>query len=67
MTPTIAGTEDCQATVAASCRWVKPRVLSTARSRRRRRTEAIRVSPSAPMAPAARMAASAEGVEPAEW
>ena len=45
MTPTIAGTEDCQATVAASCRWVKPKVLSSANSRRRRRTEAIQGEP----------------------
>ena len=53
--PMTAAAVACQATVAASWRWVKPIVLSTARSRLRRRTEANRVRPSAATAAAARL------------
>ena len=38
-------TDDCQATAPASCPRVKPSVFSSAKSRRRRRIDAIRVSP----------------------
>ena len=42
-----AATEACQATVASSWRLVKPIALRSARSCRRRRTDAARVSASA--------------------
>ena len=43
--PTATATLDCQATAAAAWRWVKPSVFNKARSRRRRRTEAMSVRP----------------------
>ena len=46
-TPITTATVDCHATTAASWRRVKPSVLSSASSRRRRRTEATRISDSA--------------------
>ena len=64
ITPITAATEDCQATDAASCRWVNPSAFSTANWRRRCRTEATSVSPSAPTAPAAKTAARSAGVAP---
>ena len=57
---------ECQATAVASWRWVKPRVFNRARSRRRLRTEATRVSPSATTAPAVRAAPRTAGVVPIE-
>ena len=41
----MAMTEACHATVAATCRFVKPNVFNNARSLLRRRTDATRVKP----------------------
>ena len=64
-TPTRAATEDCHATDAAICRWVNPSALRRANCRRRWRTDATSVRPSAPMAPTARTPAKRAGVVPA--
>jgi hypothetical protein len=58
---------DCHATVADSWRLVNPRVLSSARSLRRRRTEDIRVSSSEPSAPSTRAPAKITGAVPMDW
>ena len=63
-TPPAAITVDCQAMVAASCRRVKPSVFSSARSRRRRRTDATRARPRAATAPAATPPARITGIVP---
>ena len=62
--PAATATLDCQATAAAIWRLVNPMVFSSARSQQRRRTEAISVSPSAAIAPAARAAPRYPGVSP---
>ena len=62
--PTMATTVDCQATVVASCRRVKPSVFSSARSRRRRRTDVTSASPSAATVPTATPAARITGIVP---
>jgi hypothetical protein len=64
MAPTVIAAVDCQATVADSWRLVNPRVLSSARSLRRRRTEDIRVSSSELSAPSTRAPARITGAVP---
>ena len=64
ITPTTATTVDCQAMAPASWRRVKPSVFSRARSRRRRRTDATRVSPRAATVPAATPPARITGIVP---
>ena len=64
ITAITAMTEACQAIVTANCRVVKPSVFNKARSRLRRRTDAIRVSARAAVAPKARPAARMTGVAP---
>ena len=62
--PRSATTDACDATVAASCRRVKPSVFKSARSRRRRRTEVMSVNASAKIAPTASPAARTIGAPP---
>ena len=57
-------TLDCQATLEANCRPVNPSALSMAMERRRRRTEATRVSPIAVTAPTVSPRPRSRGVEP---
>jgi alpha-L-rhamnosidase len=64
MTPTTAVTVACHATTAASCRGAKPSAFKRARSRRRWRTDATSVRPSATIAPAASPPARMTGVAP---
>ncbi len=70
-TPTTAAiaaiAEACEATVAANCRAVNPRVFNKARSRLCRRTDAIKLRASATIAPTARPAARMTGVAPVDW
>jgi len=64
MAPTVIAAVDCHATVADSWRRVNPRVLSSARSLRRRRTEDISVSSSELSAPSTRAPARITGAVP---
>ena len=63
MSPSIVA---CHTTAAASIRFVNPNVFMIARSRRRRRTDAMSVSAKAMTAPAANPVASSSGVAPIE-
>jgi len=67
MAPMVIAAVDCHATVADSWRRVNPRVLSSARSLRRRRTEDIRVSSSELSAPSTRAPARMTGAVPIDW